>query len=142
MSQFILNANHHGKHPFYSLDDFAKGYVEAMFFTNGDTGDEREDLLNDIGVEKLTKKAVEEIRHDCNMFKVKAKDLLDFAVGRDGYSEERAGNDFWFTRQGHGVGFWDRNELKADDLGDKLSEAARGFGEAYVEVSRGWIYYR
>ena len=38
---------------------------------------------------------------------------------------EQAGRDFWFTRCGHGVGFWDRG-LGA--TGDELSEIARKFG--------------
>jgi hypothetical protein len=80
-----------------------------------------------------------------------------------GYSEEQAGRDFWFTRQGHGVGFWDREELNRDiakredgtftddgeteglpflgSLGDLLSEYAQEAGEVWPEIYRGWIYY-
>lgn len=42
MPEFCLNESARTAHPFYALSDFAKGYVEAMFFTNGDTGDERD----------------------------------------------------------------------------------------------------
>jgi hypothetical protein len=180
MTEFQLNTPRRS-HPFYALDDFAKGYVEAMFFTNGDTGDERENLLNELGVERLTHAAIEDIAKDCNAFLGAimpdgcfVRQWLDRVAN---YDDEQAGRDFWFTRQGHGAGFWDREELKgelyaptADELahdatlggwmledesagrfegyhpkgniGDFLSEAARGFGEAYVEAYRGWIYHR
>ena len=82
---------------------------------------------------------------------------------RSGYCEEQAGRDFWFTRQGHGAGFWDREELRRDlakrddgtwtdtgeeeglpfwgSLGDELSDLAIEAGEVYCQVSRGWIYH-
>ena len=151
MPEFLLNRSAFVKgepvksgyvHPFYTLDTFAKGYVEAMFFTNGDTGDERENLLNDWGVEKLTKASVDTIRKDCEAFQAKAREDLDEAYDEDkfNYSEEQAGRDFWFTRQGHGVGFWDRN--LSEHLRDALSDTARAFGECDVEAYRGWIYVR
>jgi hypothetical protein len=158
-------------HPYWTLDSFARGYVEAMFFTNGDTGDERENLLNDWGVERLTKASVAAIARDCTAFEEAAGALLDLAYERDDYSPEQAGRDFWFTRQGHGVGFWDRKQLAvgvyretepegrpfevgddsaahwagaqpAGELGDLLSIEARKFGESYVEAYRGWIHIR
>ena len=150
MPEFQLNADRHGKHAYYKLNDFAKGYVEAMFFTNGDTGDDNESLLNDLGVEKLTRKAVKDIKEDCDRFLCSVmpdgttvRQWLDRASeATDGaYGDDRAGNDFWYTRQGHGVGYWCRDELEGE-LGDGLAAAARAFGEAYPEVSRGWIYHR
>ena len=145
MPEFQLNADRYGAHSYYALNDFAKGYVEAMFFTNGDTGDEREDLLNNMGVERLTKSAIADIKRDCEAFLGTimsdggfVRQWIDRA---EGYGDVRAGNDFWFTRQGHGVGYWERKELEGE-IGDGLSDVARKFGEAYVEVSRGWIYHR
>lgn len=184
MPQFILNAppspqeirtavaNYGAKprkpHSFYDLNEFARGYVEAMFFTNGDTGDERENLLNDWGVERLTRAAVAAIKADCEAFERDAADLLALAYATGDYEPEQAGRDFWFTRQGHGVGFWEREALndnkalwremgsprvdepgwkeyeaaKSETLGERLSEVARKAGESYVEAYRGWIYVR
>lgn len=48
----------------------------------------------------------------------------DHSPAHDGW--ELAGHDFWLTRNGHGVGFWDRG---LGELGDKLTEAAKTFGE-------------
>jgi hypothetical protein len=142
MPEFLLNQPPETAHPFYSLDPFARGYIEAMFFTNGDTGDERETLLNDWGVEKLTREAVANIARDCAEFQSREAFHLSVAYSERNYEAAQAGRDFWFTRQGHGVGFWDRTELDADDLGKLLTNAAKEFCEASVEAYRGWIYYR
>lgn len=50
------------------------------------------------------------------------------------------GHDLWLTRQHHGTGFWDRDELKANGLGDKLTEVAHAMGEAEYWQHRGWFY--
>lgn len=140
---------HHAPHPFYRLDDFARGYVEAMFFTNGDIGDDRENLLNDWGVDRLTREAVADIEKDCRAFQSKimpdgclVRQWLDRANEATGYDDAQAGRDFWFTRQGHGTGFGDRfDEIPDDATREGLHTAARGFGEATVEACRGWIYH-
>jgi len=150
MPQFYLNEPSRAAHPFYALSDFARGYVEAMFFTNGDTGDEREDLLNELGVERLTRAAVADIEADCAKFWTAnesdlsaAKDLEpgseDFRYAREVLDDRRLGHLFWYARQGHGVGFED--DGSADCL-DRLQNAARAFGEAYCETWRGWIHHR
>ena len=144
MPKFELNRPARRVHPFYALDDFAKGYVEAMFFTNGDTGDEREDLLNDLGAERLTRAAVARIAADCRKFLGHimpdgcfVQQWIDRA---EGYNIEQAGRDFWLTRQGHGVGFWCRKELNGE-LGAGLTDAAAAQGEVYPSVNRGWIHH-
>lgn len=173
MPQFILNTPDRAPpakrpHPYYALDDFAKGYVEALFFTNGDTGDEREGRLNEMGVERLTRASVAKIKEDCDAFQAEHTGLLTLAYATGEYTPEQAGRDFWFTRQGHGAGFWDRGQLddsralwrelgrprigepgwdeytrrKGPTLGEKLSGAAKAFGECYVETWRGWVHVR
>jgi hypothetical protein len=150
MPEFILSTPAKRSHPFYDLDTFARAYVEAMFFTNGDTGDNREHLLNDWGVQSLTAESVEAIKRDCDQFRdsllpsrkgARVRDLLTLLETERGYTEEQAGRDFWFTRQGHGVGFWDRDEL-AEPFGDLLTEAAKAMGESYVEAYRRKVHVR
>lgn len=124
MPQFQLNRAYSERphrlptHPFYALDDFAKGYVEAMFFTNGDTGDDSEWKLNELGVERLTKASVAAIKDYCGAFLGQimpdgcfARQWIDRA---ESYDDEQAGRDLWFTAQGHGCGYWDRKELELD----------------------------
>lgn len=39
------------------------------------------------------------------------------------------GHDFWLTRNGHGAGFWDRRELEANELGERLTKLSKEFPE-------------
>jgi hypothetical protein len=138
MPQFILNEK--ADTSSIALDDFTHGYIEAMFFTNGDTGDDNESLLNDLGIAAITLESMESIKHDCRRFMSEAATQLEEAINT-GYTLESAGRDFWFTRQRHGVGFWDRDELRENDLGEKLSDIARKFGEVCVCVCGDEIIY-
>jgi hypothetical protein len=142
MPEFIINDDK----PLRGLSDFERGYIDAMFFTNGDTGDdERPWLLNELGTRRLTRKALVRIKADCGAFLAAfvspGRTVAEVIAAQENYDEEQAGRDFWYTRQGHGVGFWCRDEL-AEAVGDALSRAAKAQGEAYVETWRGWIYYR
>lgn len=77
------------------------------------------------------------IREDCDAFMADNwadLDALPASYGwrDDGqpdpeYAAESAGHDFALTRNGHGAGFWDRG---LGDLGERLSGAARPFGES------------
>lgn len=132
MPEFILNiANSSAAYD--ALDEFAIGYIEAMFFTelsHGDDcsmanwfSDETQEALgegqldgclpSDCGVEHLHESAIARIAGVCADFQAKAAALLGLAYAR-GYSAEQAGRDLWFTSQGHGVGYWDRKELEHD----------------------------
>lgn len=135
---------------FADLPGFAQGYIEAMFWTEtahgysiadwhseetqADVREGRSDgvIPEDAGFVELHPDSLANILTDCAAFEQEAGDLLAKAYDRDGYTPERAGHDYWLTRNGHGTGFWDRSELDADKLGDALSEVARGRGEPQV----------
>lgn len=96
---------------------FVRGYVEALFFCEAH---EDNPELEHATVADLSPESLSEIIADCARFQEIAAPLLERAYTR-GYTPEQAGRDFWFTRNGHGVGFWDRDVLRADGLGDELS---------------------
>lgn len=98
------------------LDEFTQGYWEAAFFTSQE----------EIGAHTfadVSKAAYDRAIKDCLKFQTDNMSLLALAYMRPNYGPAQAGRDFWFTRNGHGVGFWDRHQL--GDLGDKLSDACR-----------------
>lgn len=152
MPQFELNGKDDSE--FSDLPMIVQGYIECMFFTSDAPGVDSEEfwtdeyqadmmegrtdgcLPSDLGFSDLTADALAQIQADCGTFHVKARDLLRQAYEREGYDAERAGHDFWYTRNGHGVGFWDRSALDADGLGEALSDIARSFGEAYPYATR------
>lgn len=78
-------------------------------------------------------------RVDCAAFLVTCATLIDeVAEHAPDYSDERFGHDFWLTRNGHGAGYWDREELTSvtlnranfgpGSLGDALSAHAKRAG--------------
>ena len=134
MPEFILDhGSPDGEARFDKLDAFTQGYVEAMFFTNASDPDDG-DLANATFAE-LAPEALAKIVSDCAAFQDQCRADIDEATdnGRiNDYDEASAGRDFWFTRNGHGAGFWDRD---LGDVGDVLSEAARKWGQ--VDLYRG-----
>lgn len=135
------------------LDAFTKGYVEALFFTEEErlceesNGDRRmpDVAINtatmesqfvggdSFGFSDLAPETLVRIIADCEAFQKAAAALLEDAYQRD-YDAEQAGRDFWFTRNGHGVGFWDREALKPDSaeyerLTTAMVEARRSNGD-------------
>lgn len=120
-----------GYEAFSDLPPFVRGYIEAMFFTEGGTplgeSGDPEDELEGCTFEDLAPEALEAIIRDCDEFQTEASLLLLSAYARD-YSAEQAGRDLWFTRNGHGAGFWDREVLAHNELGDLLSVKANDMG--------------
>lgn len=156
------------------LSEFAQGYIQAMFWTSEARGvsteewqaDEDHDegsIPGDVGFADLAPNALAAILTDCADFERDNAAMLADALER-GYGAERAGHDFWLTRNHHGAGFWDREELepegedyerltaimvaagedraawdkacaeretlKEDSLGQRLTKAAEAFGES------------
>lgn len=106
---------------FESLDAFTRAYIEAMFWT--DCGPDSEELA-DATFAELAPAALDGIKADCAAWQQENATLLSQAYETPGYGDEtQAGHDYWLTRNGHGVGFWDRD---IGALGDQLSAACRG----------------
>ena len=112
---------------FNALDAFTQGYIEAMFFT-------ADEELNEPRFEELSESAMTILITDCLTFQERAGRSLATAYAA-GYEPEQAGRDFWFTRNGHGVGFWSRDlltDLTPQEpmvISDHLTEEADRFGE-------------
>lgn len=107
---------------FQALDSFTQGYVEAMFFTSASSPDDGG--LYGATFADLHPDTLKSIIFECQEFQSDNRHTLDEALdnGRvNGYDDAAAGRDFWYSRNGHGVGYFDRG---LGDAGDKLQEAA------------------
>ena len=106
------------------LPDFCRGYLEAAFFTGvcADTGDGESIEIDGLGLGNLDPGALDSMVADCVRFIIANRETLDRVTAGGAYGLEAAGRDFWFTRNGHGVGFWDRG---LGDDGETLSTACR-----------------
>lgn len=132
MPEFILaHGSAEAEGVYNKLPAFVRGYIECMFFTNTGTGDDGD--LEDADTSELSSDALAAIIADCEAFQKDAAPLLALAYQREGYDEAAAGRDYWYTRNGHGVGFWDRDALKLDvfKLADgRLSDLEEGTRDA------------
>lgn len=129
MPQFILDTGSpEAALAFERMDDFAKGYIEAMFFT--DTGYAEDEELEHATVADLAPETLARIEADCKAFQQATKRLLSLAYHRADYSAIQAGRDFWFSRNEYGVGFFDRGLGR---VGERLQDAC-GWRTKFPEV--------
>ena len=88
-----------------------------------------ENLDDLFSVDDIAPECCAEMRADClDFIRSNFADLQEYCARmrcERWPGEERAGHDFWLTRNGHGAGFWDRG---LGDLGDMLADAARVYG--------------
>lgn len=117
-----------------SSDEFTRAYIEAALFSTNDESDESggEPLDKNYGPEDIAPESLSVMEQDCAKFQTDNADDI-------GSDLERAGHDFWLTRNGHGAGFWDGDW--PEEVSDRLTEAAEAFGEVDLYVGDdGTIY--
>lgn len=103
------------------LDDFTRAYIEAALWSSTLEPDQN------YGIDDLAPETLARMIADCKRFQREniehiAWDNLKYFPHR--YStHEKAGHDFWLTRNGHGCGFWDGNwNEPAASILDKASK--------------------
>lgn len=115
------------------MQNFIRPYSIAMLWSS--VGEDQEPLDNTYSLADISSDARCRIEEDCKAFVTLASqrgiDLLSTTE-----LAEQSGHDFWFTRNHHGSGFWDRPEVYGKKEALILTEIAcsRQFGEldAYV----------
>jgi len=112
--------------------EFLRGYITCALWSS--TGDDDQPLDSTHDESDLAGETLQAMKDACAKFMADNEKDLDAyaqnrAIPRDAQFSESdcAGHDFWLTRNGHGVGFWDRG---LGELGDRLSAAAEAFGES------------
>jgi hypothetical protein len=134
------------------IDIFTRHYLIAALWSTNDESTPAgggEPLDANYVLEDIHPDTVTEAYEDCQDFQQSNDALLlvayQFYRGNGnanhpdaGSAEACAGHDFWLTRNGHGVGFWDRG---MGPVGDRLSEAAQAYGSVDLYVGdNGRIY--
>lgn len=118
---------------------FVDGYREALTWSTSGDFEGRE--LESLEGFAFSEEASLQIALDCRAFFKANREALEQAATVPGYSWAHAGHDFWLTRAGHGVGYWDRAELYADRLGDRLTDASRQAGEQWPYIGDDGLIY-
>jgi hypothetical protein len=117
-----------------TLDEFTTAYLECALWAETDNADDRggEPLDANYGIDDFAPEALASIVADCEAFQAAhADDIAD--------DPERAGHDFWLTRNGHGAGFWDGDW--PEPQATRLTDAAEAFGEVTIYVGDDGLLY-
>lgn len=123
------------------IEDFITGYIECVLWSTVDENVYKDGEGLDVALgehyscDDLHPDTKAAIDSDCRKFiKDNRLALIEACTeGDDDYGWESAGHDYWLTRNGHGTGYWDRDELKRNNLGNRLSDACR-YKECYIYV--------
>ena len=117
-----------------ALEKMVQGYLEcALWSTHAhlEEGEENPQTwdAHNYAVSDISEKGMKQATEDCAAFLEEALPLLTHEEKRDTprYSwEEYLGHNFWLTREGHGVGFWDGRY----ENGDALTKLCKPWGNA------------
>lgn len=129
-----------------SMDDFTSAYIECALWTSNaedKDGNPSEPMDENFGPEDIAVDSLKRIISDCKEFQEENEiELIEayefYGPTSDGANpQERAGHDFWLTRNGHGAGYWDRG-LGA--VGDALTKASKEYGDIGLYLFRGKIW--
>lgn len=111
---------------------FLTSYTETATWSSTDLdGTPLDDI--DAG---LSQQALDQFKADCQAFYDAEIDKLDLSLS----DVQRAGHDFWLTRNRHGAGFWDGDWPEA--LGEHLTEASHAWGSLRPLRGRRWTDLR
>lgn len=120
-----------------TLEDFTAAYIVAALWSSND--DDGEPLDANYDENDIAPIPLETMRADCRQFWNANRRNIAVAAYYGEYvannhrwtPAELAGHDFWLTRCGHGVGFWDRGLGK---VGRLLTDAAHVYGSVDLYV--------
>ena len=109
-------------------NEMRDAYLEAVAFTEfGDEGQPPKDA-------EFSDLAKAQAWVVCSNFLRANADLIDD-------KREQAAHDIWLTRNGHGVGFWDRPEIYGEEAAKILTRCAQCLGETSVYVGDDGLVY-
>lgn len=118
------------------MTSFLRAYIEAALFTCNDesTPQGGEPLDKNYGAKDLAPETLAKMTADCEAFQAANGELLTDENLLNGRTtvDQRAGHDFWLTRNGHGAGFWDGDW--EETAGKLLTAASKKFGECHLYV--------
>lgn len=116
------------------LDRFVQGYIAcALWSTNDDSTPQGGDPLDEnYDIDDIAPETLAKMRAECEDFmQSNAEDLKDI-------DPTFAGHDFWLTRNGHGVGYWDRG---LGEVGSRLTTACKPYGTVSLYVGGDGLIY-
>lgn len=116
------------------MDAFTRQYIATALWSSMDNADDRggEPLDANHGPDDLAPETLASMIEDCQAFQRDHHD--DIAL-----DPERAGHDFWLTRNRHGAGFWDGDW--PHEVGRRLTDASHAYGGVDLYVGDDGLIY-
>lgn len=116
---------------------FLDSYIQTALWSSNDESNEKggDPLDKNYSPADLAPETLRHMQADVNQF-------IELAAAMDAEIEDDAlvGHCFWLSRNGHGSGFWDRDEIP-EPARTKLDKLAEAFGECNLYVGEdGRIY--
>jgi hypothetical protein len=98
-------------------------YAICALWTSNDESDDTggEPMDANYSLSDFAPETMQAMRDDVNSFVNKNMN----SIIESGQSDAQTGHDFWLTRNGHGVGFWDRG---LGEVWETLSTASEHYG--------------
>lgn len=113
------------KFPEEKKTPFIEAYIEALLWSSVD--DNEVPLDKNYDINSFSTRSINLIIAQCEAFQKENEK----EIGEDG---EQAGHDFWLTRNYHGAGFWDRENVYGEKESKILTEKSHTFGECTAIV--------
>ena len=104
------------------MDRFTRAYIECALWSSTDYDGDPLDVYDWKDIDPVT---FAQFEADCAAFQATHGEDIAADV-------ERAGPDFWLTRNHHGAGFWDGDWPV--EVGKRLTDASHAFGEVDLYV--------
>ena len=106
-------------------DQFLRCYLTAVLFGEHCSDEDDGEYLDAVyTIDDFSPEALERATADCSAF-LQAAENAGIPLLYANYAEQAA-YDFYFTSQGHGVGFWDRPEYGKQEA-EILTKIAKNF---------------
>ncbi|WWT49411.1 hypothetical protein [Escherichia phage vB_EcoM-LTH01] len=105
------------------INTIIDGYKEAFIFAESAT-DQHGEHIDNLDPYDFSQDANDRIAQDVTAF-INANIAAISEAMADGATAIQIGNDLHLTRNGHGVGFWDRPETYTTNTANRLTNAAK-----------------
>lgn len=128
---------------FAGADGFTRSYIDTALQLMSDDPDLPDGFVPD--VEKLSTAGMQRMLADCAEFQRLHGDVISEAVHprkkRGEWSPEAlAGMDFWLTRCGHGVGFWE-DDRWVEPHASAMDKTSENFGNQDLVLGDDGLIY-
>ena len=120
-----------------TLAPMVKGYLTESLWSERGSGSI--DHWEEKSHHDFSSEAVQTITTDCHTFLEHARRRsirVEVVLAVGAINMECVGHDFWLTRNGHGAGFWDREDAYYvhPEIRDTFNEVAKTFPEQWIYV--------